>query len=251
MKSDEYLYENQILILQILYKFRFGTVNLIANYRGVKRSAVNESLLTLLKDGYINRKYDKKQKIHGESASYFLSSKGIKFLKGKFIMSEKVIQALYKNKIVSSEFIGHNLAVFKAYLILQKQHKDRYGIFTKAEMAKFNDYPDQQPDLFLGAKDASDKDYMLDIFLTEPFFVIKKRIKYYIEHRNEEWSNSDPYPSILLVCPDARNETKTIQYTESQLEDFDFLITTVKAFLDGSNPATWTNPTDPEELVTL
>lgn len=250
-KKIESLYENQKLLLQILYKFRFGTNELIAEYRGVNRRVVNYSVLKLLRADFIERKYDSFKKIRGESAVYYLSSKGIKYLKAKFTLTNKVVQALYKNRIVSDQFIEHNLAVFRAYLILQKQHKVRYNIFTKAEMAKFDDYPEQLPDLFFGAKNAADKDYMLDIYLHEPFFVIKKRIKYYIEHRNEEWSRSDAYPSILLVCPDARNEAKVIQYTESQLEDFDFLITTTKALLEGNLNEIWTDPTEPEKLVGL
>lgn len=243
------LHENQVLVLQILYKFRFSTVKLTAQYKGIKRSSVNESLLTLLKAGYIDRRYSNAYKIRGESARYFLTSKGVKYLKTKFTLSDKMIQAIYKNRIVSDPFIDHNLAVSKAYLILQNQYKDRYNVFTKAELVKFNNYPEQLPDLFLASK-GDDKDYMLDIFLTEPFFVIKKRIQYYIEHRNEEWNESEPYPSILLVCPDARNEEKVIKYTESQLEDFDFLVSTVKAFM-GEPAEIWTSPVEPEVLISL
>lgn len=250
VKDDVRLYQSQVLILQILYKFRFGTNDLIAKYRSVKRSAINESVLTLLRQGYIARRYDKRSKIEGEGARYYLSSKGIKYLKDRFTLSDKVVQAQYKNRIVSDDFIAHSLTVFKAYLLLKNHYGDRYDVFTKSEMAKFDAYPEQLPDLFLAAKDKPDPDYMLNVFLKEPFFVIKKRIKYYIDHRNEEWDDATPYPSILLVCPDARNEAKVIQYTESQLEDFDFLITTVKALLEGG-PEVWTNPVDSDKPLTL
>lgn len=248
-KEDNKLYENQLLLLQILYKFRFGTNDLIAKYRGLTRRSINKSMAILLDNDYIVMKFDKTSKFQGVPAVYYLSSKGIKYLKSKFALTDKVVQTLYKNRIVSDQFINHNLAVFKAYLVLRQHYKTRFDIFTKAELAKFDQYPEQLPDLFLASKDGG-KDYMLDIFLREPFFVIKKRIKYYIDHRNEEWSSSDPYPSVLLVCPDARNEAKVIKYTESQLEDFDFLVTTVKALM-GESKEIWTNPVEPDELVSL
>lgn len=248
-ESGEKLYQNQLLTLQILYKFRFGTNELIAKYRGISRSTVNESMLTLVNKGYVERKYDNNKKIKGESAVYYLSSKGIRYLKSKFSLADKIVQALYKNRIVSDQFIEHNLTVFRTYLILQQQYKDSYDVFTKAELAKYDQYPEQLPDLLLVSKDGK-TDYMLDIFLNQPFFVIKKRIEYYIDHRDDDWDDSEPYPSILLVCPDARNETKVIKYTESQLEDFDFLITTNKALL-GEGKEIWTDPVEPEKLVKL
>lgn len=250
MKHDEKLYDSQLLLLQILYKFRFGTNDLIAQYQGLTRRSINKSLDILVGKDYVVMKFDKTSKFRSEPAFYYLSTKGIKYLKQRFPLNDKIVQANYKNRTVGGEFINHNIAVFKAYLMLNRHYKDRYNVFTKAELAKFDQYPEQLPDLFLAAKEGN-KDYMLDIFLQEPFFVIKKRIKYFVEHHNEDWSSNDPYPSILLVCPDARNENRVIQYTESQLEDFDFLITTSKAFLNDSNPAIWTNPTDPEALLSL
>lgn len=248
-KEVEKLYENQLLLLQILYKFRFGTNDLIAKYRGLTRRSINKSMAILLEKGYVVMKFDKTSKFQGIPAVYYLSSKGIRYLKGKFPLNHKIVQANYKNRIVSDQYIQHNLAVFRAYLILNEHYSDRYDLFTRAELAKFDNYPEQLPDLFLAAKNGQ-KDYMLNIFLHEPFFVIRKRIRYYIEHRNEEWDDSSPYPSILLVCPDARNEDKVIKYCESQLEDFDFLITTVKAF-NGENKDIWTNPVDPERNIKL
>lgn len=249
-ESDK-LYENQLILLQILYKFRFGTNILLAKYRGVHRYTINESLLTLLEHGYIERKYDKSKKIKGESAVYFLTTKGVNYLKQRFTLANKIVNTMFKNQMVSNQFIEHTLSVFNAYLLLQAQYHDKYRIFTKSELAKFDQYPKQLPDLFLTSK-TGQKDYMLDLYLHEPFFVIKKRIKAYIEHRNEDWDDSTPYPSILLVCPDARNEEKVSKYCESQLEDFDFFVTTTQALLDPrAEKAIWTNPVEPDELIRL
>jgi DNA-binding MarR family transcriptional regulator len=247
-KPVESLYQNQVLLLQILYKFRFGTNELLAQYRSITRRTVNKSILILLEKGLIDRRYDSVKKIRGESAVYFLTTPGIKYLRTRFTLTDKIVSAVYKNRIVGEPFINYQLAVFRTYLNLQNQYGDRYDVFTKAEMAKFGQYPEQLPDLFLASKNGKN-DFMLDIFTHEPFFVIKKRIKYYIEHRNEEW-DSGQYPSILLVCPDARNEDKVIKYCESQLEDFDFLVTTVKA-LNGGGLEIWSNPVEQDELIRL
>lgn len=250
LKYREYgIYENQLLILQILYKFRFGTNNLIAEYRNKSRSTINESALTLLKDGYIERRYGKAHKAVREPAVYCLATKGVNYLKSRFTLTDKIANTMFKNRHVSDEFIKKCLTTFQAYLMLRRQYGDQYNLFTKSELAKFDQYPEQLPDLFLGAKQGS-QDYMLDMFLSEPFFVIKKRVKLYIEHRNEDWHDETKYPNILLVCPDPRTEDKVIKYCESQLEDFDFFVTTVKAFLSGDK-AIWTNPVEPERLIEL
>ncbi len=248
-KTVESVYESQLLILQVLYKFRFGTNELIAQYRGVSRRAINDSLLRLVEHKLITRRYTNKSKIRGESAVYYLTSQGIKHLKARFKLAETIVNAIYKNSIVSDQFIAHNLAVFSSYITLNGEYKKTYDIFTKAELTTFKQYPEQLPDLFLASKDGK-RDFMLNLYLNEPFFVIKKHIKYYIEHRNEEWPDKTPYPSVLLVCPDDRNEVKAIKYSESQLEDFDFYVTTVKALLSGTKEI-WTNPVEPEKLVTL
>ena len=247
--NEERLYDNQLLLLQILYKFRFGTNDLIAQYRGLTRRSINKSLSILVDNEYVVRKFDKQAKFRSEPAVYFLKPKAISYLKRYFPLDERMIQATYKNYMVSDQFIDDVLAAFKAYLVLNEQYHEEYDIFTKAEIAKFEQFPEQLPHLYLTAKDDS-KDYMLNIYRHEPFFVIKKRIKQLIEHRNEEWDDTQPYPSVLLACPDPRTEDKVIKYTESQLEDFDFLITTVKA-LDHGGQDIWTNPVEPEKLVRL
>lgn len=248
--QPEKLYKNQLMLTNILYKFRFGTNDLIADYRGLTRRSVNKSLQGLVEKGFVVKKFDKSMKFRSEPAVYYLSTKGLKYLRSYIPLDDRVVQAIHKNRLVSDTFIAHQLSVFQTYNLLRKQYDNSYVVFTKAELTKFKQYPEQLPDLFLANKQEVWKDFMLDIFLTEPFFIIKKRIQYYITHRNEEWNDKEPYPSILIVCPHARNESKVIKYTESLLEDFDFYVTTVKALFSGDKEV-WTNPVEPDELVAI
>src|ERR1035437_633179 len=73
----------QMDVLLCLYKFRFGTPELISSYQEVAAVRdTNKRLKILMEQEYIGRNYDSSYRIDRKQASYYLLPKGIKLLKG-------------------------------------------------------------------------------------------------------------------------------------------------------------------------
>ena len=76
-KVRKQLNELQSELLLVLYKFRFGTVELIAQYQDQSVRYTNVRLKILLEQDYIGRNYDSSYNIKGWKASYYLLPKEI------------------------------------------------------------------------------------------------------------------------------------------------------------------------------
>ena len=196
----------------------------------------------------LDRRYDKKDKLAGRGAQYYLTTKGIKELKQVMDLNDGVARSFYKNKSVSDAFVEHSLAIFKAYLAIRNQYPEQFTILTKTESADYDQFPEPKPDLFLQSDAAS---YFLYLYTDTQLFVIQKHIKQTIEHENEgEWPGS--FPSVLIACPNPRIEHKLQKHLEPLLEDFEFYTTTSKALLsEKPEKAIWSDPVEPEKLTIL
>ena len=136
----------QIKLLVTLYKFRFATSHLIASSQGTKYpQVINTRLKVLLDQEYIGRNYDSSYKIKGKQASYFLLSKGIRFLSSQEFSNAKVINALYHDKHAGEEFIQHCLNVFRLYIEIKEAYPDEFSFFSKSELYQFNHFPEVLP----------------------------------------------------------------------------------------------------------
>lgn len=247
--SESYkLNEKQIKTLKLFYKFRFLTVDLIANLLAITRSTANTNLLVLERRGFLNRHYKPIYKLDRKAARYYLSNKGIKELKQNLELNDGIVRSYYKNKSVSEPFITHNLNIAQAYTNFNKHYPKRFTMLTKAEMANHEQFPPNKPDLFL--QDSTGKQYFLYMYEDTQLWVIQKHIKQLIEHcDDEEWPGT--YPDILIACPNSRIEYKLGQYLESKLEDFEFLLTTTKALTSSEVRAIWSLPPDSQTLKEL
>jgi len=250
------LNDKQIQLLQLLYKFRFVTAELVAKHKGIRRSAVNNAFSILLDQELIARHYDNSYKIQGRGATYYLTPKALRLLRGSYKLNENVFRTLLKNKRLSDGFIDDNLTIMAAYLKLREAYPGIFNIFTVSELGDFDYFPEPKSSLYLSRKEPVNglpSEYMLDIFRDNRKFILKKRIDVYIEHyATGDWGEGE-YPTILLVCPDSRSEEYAQKYVESLLEDFDFLTTTKSALLNKHSleTAIWTDVFNPEKLISL
>src|ERR1039457_3276306 len=104
----------QIQILKLLYKFRFVTGNLVAEHKGIRRSAVNNGFTILLDQELIARHYDVSYKIQGKGASYYLTPKAVRLLRDSYKLNETTLCTMLKNKRLSEVFVKHNLTIMAA-----------------------------------------------------------------------------------------------------------------------------------------
>ena len=257
------LNQNQITLLQYLYKFRFATTQLLSERRNISIQAVSKSLILLKELGYIDRKYEKSYSLIGKSASYYLTKTGMQYLRSNFNVDERALRAMYKNPQMSEAFIQHSLDVFRAYLNLRHSYPDTFAIYTHPEILEYDYLPEPTPDLLISRTTPSEAlidKYFLDLQTDRQFFVVKKRIDAFIQHfESGEWKEK-PYPKVLIVCDDSNIESKLGKYVQKQLDDnyiddaeLVFALTTKLAFLNGADKvvAIWTQAYNPGKLLDL
>lgn len=214
----------QLSILDTLYRFRFGTTELIANALNVKtKNKMNERLKVLLDQEYIGRRYGPEYRLLRKHATYYLLPKGVKALRrhdDKY--HELVLHNIYKDKTASEQFINHNLAIFSTFCELTAKHGESLKFFTKSQLVQYEYFPKPLPDAYIRIQTENDRmQYFLEMLQTErPFFVSVRKAKRYIAYSETgEWEDTGTtLPTIVLVC-DSDTLKKRMDKQLLKLED--------------------------------
>ena len=232
---------NQVKLLYILFKFRFGTSDLIAELVKKDRSTVYESLRTLEKQGYIHKFHNKTYRLRGRPAVYTLAAKGIKYLRDTSKVDPTTLRNFYKNKRIALEnepLVDQCLLIFRIFNLLKAQTGQAFSIYTKYELDK-EDFVSPPPELWLQRQGKSQKpDYVLDIFSSGTMtWLLRKRLRQHQEFA-EEYEYL--YPNVLLVTGNMNTERRLFRQVENAIQDFEFYITQQDIFLS-SDKNTWVN----------
>jgi len=244
-KYRKLLNDKQLLLIKLVYKFRFVSVGLLQAAQGQSdQSTVNRRLQVLVDQGYLGRLYDGNYRIKGKPASYSIRPKGIQLLTTLGGYSPNVLHAIYGDKSASEEFITHNLNIFALYNKFRQQYPNIFNFFTKSELSGADNFPELLPDAYLTPKDPANahKFYLECIERSTPLFVTNRKISSYIEHsESEEWgATGKTYPAVLLVV-ESSNTIRTLhKYIERKLTatgaDIDFYTTSSQALIKSDDP---------------
>lgn len=208
MKVDNrsVLRQGQIEILGLLYKYRFGSRQLIAESLKVKAgSNIYEKLNVLIKHGFVAKRYDKSLRLQGLPAAYYLTPKGLKTLQSLNAwnyITEATIRSSYRDKNISQSFINHTLDVYSCTNMLAKTHPT-LKVFTRRDMSHYSYFPNNPPDAFLSLKtgeETTPKRFFFDFISDDtPRSVIAKRIAQYMQFFSDgEWDATNSQIPILL-----------------------------------------------------
>ncbi len=261
-KPRRKLNSDQLLVLKLLFKFRFGSNDLIAQYFGKKdRSYVFKRLTILLEQGYIGKRFDSSYRIQGKPAAYYLTPTGARILKGSFEDIELNIKSIHKDKTVSESFVQHCLDVFAIHNQLKEMYSDELLLFTKAQLVSYDYFPNKTPDAYLRLKNGEgESQFFLDIYHdSQPFFTIVRRIKQYISYcEDRDWAATETdVPKVLIVCESVSTQKRLIKQITRALNDtyedeIAFYVTT-KAQLKTikNNDAIWQEANHPETQLSL
>lgn len=196
----------QLSILDTLYRFRFGTTELIANALNVKtKNKMNERLKVLLDQEYVGRHYGPEYRLLRKHATYYLLPKGIKALRQlNDKCNDSVLHNIHKDKTASEQFINHCLAIFSTYCKLKEKHGENLRFFTKSQLVQYEYFPKPLPDAYVRIQAGKDMtQYFLEMLQTErPFFVSVRKARRYIAYSETgEWEDTGTtLPTIVLVC---------------------------------------------------
>ncbi len=253
----------QIDILEVLYKYRFGSRVLIANALGVSAVTLHKKLVVLVKHGLVATKYDGSAKIQGRPVAYFLTPKGIRFLQSledHSYISDTTIKASYRDKALAPATISHCLQVFSHILRLKHRYQELKA-YLRRDMNRFSYFPEPQPDAFLSLSvEGEIKRFFLDVIPDtgerKPLF---QRVSAYIDFFDKggwEVTNTEP-PILLFIAETSRAERMVRRMVKGALSHLDpdnvpeIFTTTQKAIESMDSEALiWTALGD-DELVAL
>lgn len=245
---------NQLAVLKLLYRFRFGTTDLLARALELKDGRyIHTRLEALVSQEYIGKNYDSSYKLEGKPATYYLLPKAFKALKqqhkatGKEL-SDKTLRNAYKDKEASNEFIARKLAVFTIYDRLRVTHGQNLKLWTKDQLNfdKYDYFPQPKPGAYLTILPEGIRPRERCFFLNyldddTPFFVHVRRLQMcidYVEANEWEDATSSKLRGVLLVC-ESTSLLKRIRKKLAQAVDEDetprFCYTTLQA-LTNSTP---------------
>lgn len=255
--------QGQLDILETLYKYRFGSRNLIAGLLNVNDSTLYKKLNVLVKHGLIGGKLDNKSKIKGLPVAYYLTPKGLKFLQSlenHAYITDKVVKASYCDNNVSEATIVHCMDVFSQILVLKRQYPNLKA-YLRRDLSRFSYFPKILPDAFLSLSDDDNTkrfffDYISDSQERKAFF---QRVSAYIDFFDiGGWNvtNTD-IPTLLFVAEKAGTERRIRRLIKGAINKVepdevpDIYITTKKAVEQMDDGASiWTH-IDDDELIAI
>lgn len=260
------LNDGQIKVLELVYKYRFGSRQLLANSLGVKaENGLYEKLEILVKNGYLGKRFDKHLKLLGKPAAYYLAPKGIKALQTlprHEDISDSAIKLSYQNKTtVSNSFIASTLSIYEHTQLLQRQYPG-LKVFTKRDMINYSYFPLQLPDAFLslpGNNPEQPHRFFFDIVSDrQPRSVLDRRIANYVEFFDGGgWDKTgSELPVILLLSewsPAEKRIQRSVRVQLNRLESELRVFTSTTAAVENSPElgAIWTACDNPDELCDL
>ena len=251
------LNEQQLDVLKLLHKFRFGTNDLFAQYFGkADRSFAYKRLKILHEQGLVGKRFDSSYRLLGKPAAYYLTPDGARRLQ-EARGTQMNIKSIYKDKTVSEQFVERSLELFA---IRNRLHSEHLLFFTRADMNReeYDYFPRPLPDAYIRFKE-SGRHFFLDILHDdEPSFVAKQRIRQYVKYDEDgDWAITETsLPTVLVVC-ESLNLAKRVQkhiaralddaWTDSEMS-FAFV---TKTELMSEEISVWQRADEPNERLTL
>ena len=256
----------QIQLLDLVYKYRFVSRQLVAESLGIAYgSSLHERLEVLVKYQYLGRRFDKRNRLQGIPAAYYLTPTGLRALQslpGHEAITDAMIKISYKDKTVGMDFVVHVLNVYKCTNLL-KRHYPNLKVFTKREISQYEYFPPQLPDAVMSLPSDDPKQpkrFFFDLVSDSvPRSALDRRIASYCEFFDEGgWDiTGSELPGLLLLSEWGPAEKRMqrnvrIQLNHSDMEELLVYTTTTSALERMSDKgAIWTIVEDTDELKEL
>ncbi|HVC36213.1 MAG TPA: replication-relaxation family protein [Candidatus Dormibacteraeota bacterium] len=259
------LNDSQIDLLKFLYKYRFSSGQMIAQYFNKPSAKYVQKRLAILEDqGFIAKHYPKSYKLQGLPAAYFLLPKAARLLQSKApeLVPDQAIKNRYRDKTASEAFMTHCLNLGTSCLKLKSIYADKLNCFTQSDirLEKYDYFPKWLPDAFISLKPVTkgaNKHFFLDYFEdSTPFFVLVRRIKSYLTYAKDgEWEVTNrPLPTILLISETAATQKRLRRRIQKELNDTwdeeiaKFYTTTKEQLfsMTQTNDKIWQQPANPK-----
>lgn len=250
------LNNNQIQVLELLYKFRFGSSDIIARFFGKPSGAfVFKRMKILEEQGYVAKRYDGSYRIQGKPAAYYLLPDGARKLQEdkKVEESKNRIKAIYKDKVVSEQFIQECMDIFSIYNALRSHHQD-IKFFTKADLGHedYDYFPQPLPDAYMRL--ANGQQYFLQVHQPrQPFFVVSRTITRYASYfESGEWDDTDTdFPALLFIADSSTAQNRIHKLLRKQANGFKAYTALKHDVMNSADGRVWHDADDPDDVYSL
>lgn len=200
----------QIELLELVYTFRFVTVELTRNYFADTNPGMDvfRRLETLENQGLIAKGYVDNYHLLHKPVVYYLLPAGLRKLSERRDEDDERafnVKTIYRDGAMSEPFIQHCLAIFDLYNRLTARYGDTLEFLTKRDQAGLEKLPKHKPDIYaiLGSG-KNQKHYFIDLFDGDTHLDIEatKKAKRYLAYlQSGEWDIlASPLPIIIFVC---------------------------------------------------
>lgn len=222
---DRKLTTKQTETLLIAYKFRFITTYNLTKHRNITHNSAYSALEILTNAGYLGRKHNKSYRLQNKPASYYLTPQAVSYLmKSGLNVDKDVLKSRFREHAKSSEFIDQQIAIHTAYLDITQKLGNSAEVKTGTEMASIEGIIKPVPSLLVQPKKG--RSYFIELTDDQHLFIVKKRIRKYIDHYESDDWEGDEYPNIYIIRSSKADQRKLKEYIEEKMDD---------AYLDGDD----------------
>lgn len=260
------LNDGQVKILELVYRYRFVSRQLSAGSLGVKpQNGLYEKLEILVGHEYLGKRLEKRLTLENVPAAYYLTPKGLKYLRGlpdhEYVDDQSLHESYRDKSITGNPFIRHYFNIYRQTQALQQQYTG-LKVFTQRDMRRYSYFPEKLPDAFLSlASDGPEQPhrFFFDIVRDrQSRNDLVNKLKEYTEFFDDGgWDETESeIPVLLLLCEWGPTEKSIQRFVRGQLSrlDSDFRVfTSTFAAIGGVtiDQAIWTDVHDTDELVEL
>jgi len=216
--NNRKLNNKQINTLITTFRFRYITTDNLARQRNISKNSAYSALETLHRNGYLGKKHQKSYRLLNKAARYFLTPQAIAFLKkAELDLNEDTLTSRLREKTKSTEFIDMQVAIHKAYLDISGELGNKATIQTGSEIAGQEGLIKPYPSLYI--LPAEGRHYFVELTDSQHVFIVKKRIRKYIEHyESDEWE-WDTYPDVHIIRKSKAECRKLKEYADEKFEE--------------------------------
>lgn len=213
------LNNKQIKNLKTILKFRYITANNLAQYRGITYNSAYSTLEILHTNGYLGKIHDKSYRLMNKSARYYLSLQALSYLRKetKLQFDDAIWNSRKSDGKKSTDFIDLQVTIHTAYNELKARYGDEITIITGLEQYGTEGVIKPLPGLLVEPKEG--KHFFVELTDDQHLFIVKKRIRKYIEnYEANEWE-WEVYPDVYIVRSSTSDRARLRKYVEQQMED--------------------------------
>lgn len=230
------LNDKQILILKLAYTFRYLTTDNLARHRNITHNSAYSALEILHANGYLGKLHKKSYRLMNKAARYYLTLQAVSFLKSDIEdLNKDLLNSRRRDNAKSVEFVDQQVTLHTAYLELKQKLSSRAVIRVATDMNGIEGVIKPLPGLYVRV--SPKKHYIVELTDGQHLFLVKKRIRKYIEnYETYDWV-WETYPTVYIVRKSKADRTRLNKYIEEKmdnnyLDDGDFKLTTLAAVKD-------------------